>query len=157
LSQWLGLVTAGDPHPQFLGKTIAEILREAVVEVASSTEGNAFDDERGWSGNGDDEPDQGRKSEAAEGTELKQEGIGRAEVMNDGKGKDEDKCGDRGQDDQSDIDGAMNLLPRTAVRAGDEMRLVVSTHLGGEAGYIIAPAREDLSDEWLDALTHINL
>ncbi len=150
-------MAAGDSDPQLLRETVAEIFREAVVKFARSAEGSVFDDEWRRGGNGDDEPDQGGEGEATEGAELKIESMWRAEVMNDGEGEDEDDGRDRGYGNQRDIDGAMKLLPRTAVRTGGEMRFIVSTHLGSDAGYVVAPAAEDLAYEWIDALTHINL
>ena len=103
------------------------------MKVARSADGRVLDDERSRSGNGDDKPDQSREGEAAKRTELKPEGVRRTEVVDDGKGKDEDDCGERSQRNESDVDGAMELLPRTAVDASGEMRLVVATHLRREA------------------------
>ncbi len=109
------LVAAGDSDPQLFGKTVAEIFRQAVMEIARSGEGCVLDHERRGSGDGDDEPDQGREGKAAERADLKPEGVRRTEVVDDGKGKDEDDGRDRGQGDQSDIDGAMKLLAGAAV------------------------------------------
>jgi len=152
-----GLVAAGDSHPKFFRKMIKEIFREVVAEVARPVQGSVLDDERRRRRDGDDEPDQGGEREATERAELKPESVRRAEMMDHGKGEDKDECGDRGQGDQRDVDGAMELLPRTAVGAGGEMGLVVSTHVGRDAGDVIAPAGEDIAHEWIDALTHINL
>ena len=127
------------------------------MEIARSEHGRVLDDERGGSGDGNDEPDQGRESKTAERTKLKPKSIGRAEVVDDGKGKDEDDGGNRGQRDEGDVNCAVQLLPRTAVGAFGKVRLIVATHLRREASDVIAPPSKDVADEWIDALTHINL
>jgi len=111
------LVAAGDSDAEFLGETVAEIFREAVVEVARAGEGRVLDDERSGSRDGDQQPDEGRKSKAAERAEFEPEGVGRKEVMDDGEGKDEDEGREGGHGDERDIDGAMQLLAGAAVFA----------------------------------------
>ncbi len=97
------------------------------------------------------------KAKPQSAAELKPESVRWAEVVDHGKGEDEDDGETRSQRNESDVDGAMKLLPRAAVGACGEVRLIVATHLRREAGDVIAPSREDIADEWIDALTHINL
>jgi len=148
---------AGDLDPKLFGETVAEIFGEAVVEISRSGHGRVFDNERRRSGDGDGEPYQGRKGESAESTELEQKRVRRTEVVDDGKGEDEDNCRYRGQGDEGDVDGAMKFLPGTAMIAFGEVGLVIAAHLRREAGNVIAPSREDVSDERIDTFTHINL
>src|SRR5579864_6289719 len=51
----------------------------------------------------------------------------------------------------------MQTLPVAAVHTGGEVFFVVATHLGREAGNIIAPARQDLAHDRINALTHMQL
>ena len=64
---------AGDADAEFFGDAVAEIFRQAVVELLGSGEGGVLDHQRRRSGDGDDEPDQGREGKAAERAELKPE------------------------------------------------------------------------------------
>ncbi len=148
---------AGNLDPKFFGETVAEVFRQTVVEISSSGDGGILDDERSRSGDSNREPDQGGEGESAERADLKQKSMRRAEVMDDGEGEDEDDCRDRGQGDEGDVDGAMKLLPGPAVIAFGEVGLVVAAHFRREAGNVIAPSREDVSDEWIDTFTHMNL
>jgi len=150
-------VAAGNSEAKIFRQTVAEIFREVVVKFQCSTHGGVFDGEWRGSGDGHDQPDKGRERKAAERADLKEDGVRRTEVMDDGKGEDKDDGRDRGQSDESYINDAVKLLPRVALIALGEMSFVVAAHLRREAGDVIAPSREDVADEWINTLTHINL
>src|SRR5436305_14884482 len=48
----------------------------------------------------------------------------------------------------------MHMLARAAVFAFDKMRFVVASHLWCQAGNIISPARQNLSNDRVNAFTH---
>jgi hypothetical protein len=48
----------------------------------------------------------------------------------------------------------MDLLVRAAVRTLGKMCFVIATHLGGDAGNVISPARQDLSNDRVNAFIH---
>jgi len=56
--------------------------------------------------------------------------------------KQEDECRNRGQDDQGDIDRAMQSLARSAVLAVREVRFIVPAHLGSDPGDVVPPTGE---------------
>ena len=61
----------------------------------------------------------------------------------------------RGQRNQPNIDDAMNLLAAAAAFTGREVVFVVAAHLRRQAGYIIPPARQNLTHDRINALlTH---
>src|SRR6266568_719360 len=61
----------------------------------------------------------------------------------------------RCQSNQPHIDHAMDFLPAAAVFAFREVAFVVAAHLWREAGDVVPPARQNLSNDWINALlTH---
>lgn len=76
------------------------------------------------------------------------------EVVDDSKRQQKYSRGNRGENNQSHIDCAMDLLVRTAVRALGEVRFVISTHFGRDAGNVISPARQDLPNDRVNAFIH---
>lgn len=78
-------------------------------------------------------------------------------MMNGRKGKDKNHYGDRGHCDQSEVDRTMKLLPGVAVGTLGEMRFIIATHLGSETGDVIAPFCKNITNERINALTHMNL
>ena len=54
--------------------------------------------------------------------------------------------------DQEHVDGAGDVLAAAAVGAVGEVLVVVGAHGGGEAGDVVAPAGEDVSDERIGAV-----
>jgi len=151
------LVAAGDSYPELFWKAFAEIFGQTIMEISRSGHGRIFDDERRGSDESYDEPDESRNCKATESTKLKPHRMRWAEVVDYGKGKHKDNCRKRRHGNESDVDGAMKLLPRATVNALGKMGFVIMTHLWREASDVIAPSREDVTNEWIDALTHINL
>ena len=64
----------------------------------------------------------------------------------------EDNSGDASNDDQADVDGAVQTLARAAVNAFCEMMFVISAHLRSNSGYVITPAGEYVADYLINAM-----
>ena len=78
--------------------------------------------------------------------------MGWIEVADGAKGDEEDDRGDAGDHDESNIDGAMQALARAAMRAFDEVLLIVTAHLWDNAGDVVSPTCEDVAYDLIDAL-----
>ena len=73
--------------------------------------------------------------------------------MTDGAERDqEDDGGNACDDDQSDVNGAVQALARAAVVASDEVLLIVLAHLRRDAGDVIPPTGKDISYYLIDTL-----
>ena len=73
-------------------------------------------------------------------------------MANHAKSQQKHSCRNRRQYDQGNVDGAMQALARTAAGTGREVLLIVATHLGRQARNVVAPARQDLAHDRLNAL-----
>ena len=76
------------------------------------------------------------------------------QVPDHAKGQQKHAGGNRGQDDQRNINGAMQALPLAAVFAGSEVLFVAGAHLRRDAGNIVAPAGQNLAYDRINAFTH---
>ena len=63
-----------------------------------------------------------------------------------------EKSGDGSENNQPDIDRAMQSLAAAAVLALGEVRLIIGTHFGGEVGDIVTPACKNVPDYLVHAL-----
>ena len=73
------------------------------------------------------------------------------DAVDDDGGQQEGEDRERADADQQDVDGAGDVLAAAAVAALGEMLIVVGAHGGREAGDVVAPAGEDVSDDGIDA------
>lgn len=111
------------------------------------------DGRRGSDGHG--KPDQGRQSKAGEGCNLKPKSMPGSEVADHAEGQKEDATGNGSKSDEPNVNDAMDLLPAAAALAGGEVAFIVATHFRRQAGNVVSPARQDFSNNWIDALlTH---
>jgi 5-enolpyruvylshikimate-3-phosphate synthase len=95
------------------------------------------------------------KREACQRGNLQPEGVPRTEVADHAKGQQKDSAGNRSQRDQAYVNDAIHALAAAAAFAGGEVAFVVAAHLRRQAGNVVAPARQNLAHDWIDALlTH---
>ncbi|HEX4663604.1 MAG TPA: hypothetical protein VH196_04380, partial [Terriglobales bacterium] len=57
----------------------------------------------------------------------------------------EEHCGYAGNHDETNVDGTVQALPRTAMRTVEEVVFVVGAHLRSDAGNVVSPACEDIA------------
>src|SRR6478609_9555621 len=76
------------------------------------------------------------------------------EVVDNAKGQQEDSRRNRRQRNQRNINNAVYFLPGAAMIAGGKVGFVVAAHLGREAGNIVTPASQNLSDYRINACAH---
>ena len=106
----------------------------------------------------DDQPNHRGKRETAQGCNFKQQGMARPKVADHGEREKKNGCRGGGKHDQGHINDAVKFLPVAAMLALLEVLLVVATHFRRQAGNIVPPAGQNLSDEWIYAqLTHKEL
>ena len=84
-------------------------------------------------------------------TSVAEVGDGLDAVENDG-GQQEGQDGERCDRDQQHVDGAGEALAAAAVGAVGEVLVVVRAHGRREAGDVVAPSGEDVSDDGIGAL-----
>src|SRR5450755_1829215 len=106
------------------------------------------------SSHGYDQPDQRREGKTRQSADLEPESMAQSKVTDHGESQQKRRGRRRSQSDQRNVDDAMQFLAAAAVLAGGEMQLVVSAHLGSQAGNIVAPSSKDLPHDRFDALTH---
>ena len=136
------------------GNSFADLGWEFFLNAAGADAGRVLDHYRRRCGQGNDEPDQSGKSKACECDELEQVSVIRIVVTDCAKSHEEDDGGKAGDDDQSDVDRAMQALARAAVKAFGEVLLVVSAHLGRDAGDVVPPACKNVAYDLIDAMRH---
>src|SRR5438445_13022739 len=76
----------------------------------------------------------------------------RSQMPDDAESEQKDAGGKGCQRDEAYIDHAMNLLAAAAVFTRGEMAFVVAAHFRRQAGNIVAPARQNLANDWINAL-----
>ena len=118
-------------------------------------------------GDGDQDPEQERDDQAGDGGCFQRDGdrgvvdvavqaaaeMGDGlDAMEDGGGQQEGEDGERGDGDEQHVDGAGQVLAAAAVGAVGEVLIVVRAHGGREAGDVITPTGEDVSDERIGAV-----
>lgn len=74
-------------------------------------------------------------------------------TMDDEGGQKKGPDGEGADAEEQNVDGARDSLTMTATPAVSEMLLVVGTHGGRQAGYVVAPSGEDVSYHLVDAGT----
>jgi hypothetical protein len=124
------------------------------MHVARPYFGCIYHRHRRRSGNRNDEPNQEGKGKTGQGREFQPESMARAKMANHAKSKQKNPGRNRSQRNQRNVDGAMQVLTRAATSASHEVVLVVATHFKRNAGNIVAPARQDLADNGINAFTH---
>jgi hypothetical protein len=109
-----------------------------------------------WSGRGDgnDQPDQRRKSEPGKGSDLEPKGMAGLEIADRSERQQKHASRGRRQHNQGNIDQTVQLLTAAAVLAGGEMQLIVSAHLRRQAGDVIPPSCKNFPYDGFDTHTH---
>ena len=74
------------------------------------------------------------------------------QVTDNGEGDEENESGYGGKTDQGEVDGAVKFAAFAAVLALDEVSLIVATHFREDAGDVVTPAGQDVSDDFVNAL-----
>src|SRR5579864_9568606 len=101
------------------------------------------------------QPNQRRQGEAGQRGNLEPKGMPRSKMPDHAKSQQKDARRDRGQNDQSHIDNAVDLLAAAATFTAGKMILVVATHLRRQAGNVVTPARQNLAYDGINTLlTH---
>jgi len=134
------------------GNSLANLWGQLFLDTARPHLGDVMNHDRRRGGEGYDEPDQTRESKSCERNEFEQMGIGWIEVAYRPEGDQEDYRRDAGDNDQSDVDGAMQALARAAMWAFDKVLLIIAAHLCGNAGDVVSPTRKDVAYHLIDAL-----
>src|ERR1039458_9541763 len=137
-------------HPQLFWQPIPDFLRQPVMDMPRSQLGRIDHRHRSGRGDGNDQPDQGRESESGKRSNLEPEGMARLKIAD--RREDRQKHGSRGgrEDNQRNVNQAVQLLTAAAVLAGGEMQLIVSAHLRRQAGDVIPPSRKNFPYDGFD-------
>src|ERR1700686_2530699 len=140
---------------QFFRKALANLLRQAVMDAPCALFGRIENGHRRRGCHRYSQPDQRGKPESRQGRNFQPQRVPWAEVPDHAKRQQENPRGNRGQCDQPYIDNAMNLLAAAAMFTSRKMVFVVTAHLRRQARNVIAPARQNLAYDWINALlTH---
>lgn len=128
------------------------LRREFFLNATGADSSGILNHHGSRSGKGDDQPHQTGKGKAGESNELEQVSVVGI-VMPDGSKRDEEQnrrntC----DDDQPNIDAAMQALARAAMRALHEMLLIVAAHFRRYAGDVVPPAGENVANYLIHAL-----
>src|ERR1700686_405640 len=137
---------------QFFREPLADLLRQAVVDAPRTLFGRIENGHRSRGRHRYSQPDQRGKPESRQGSNFQPHRVPRTEVPDHPKSQQKNSRGNRGQRDQAHIDNAMNLLAATAMFTSRKMVFVVAAHLRRQARNIIAPARQNLANDWINAL-----
>src|SRR4051812_9344985 len=98
------------------------------------------------------QPNKGGEGKAHERDDFQDERVPRLQLPNRAESE-RKKCGRGGRDqDQSNIDGAVDTLASVAAAALREVGFVIYSHLGRKPTDVIAPARKDVADHTICAL-----
>src|SRR5437868_14307103 len=76
----------------------------------------------------------------------------RTKMANHSKGQQKYPAGNRGQRNQPHINHTVDLLAVAALFASSKMAFVIAAHLQRQAGNVIPPARQNLSNDRINAL-----
>src|SRR4029077_6845378 len=136
-------------NAEFFGEPLADFLRQAVMDASRTLFGGVKNRDWRRGAHAHAKPDQGRKAKSHQRSNLKPEGMPRAQVPDYAKRQQEDSRGNGGQRDHPTMDNAMNLLAAAAVFTAGEVAFIVATHLRRQAGNIIPPARQNLANDWI--------
>jgi hypothetical protein len=158
LEKRLVLLCPCDLHAEFFGQPFANLRRQAIMHAARAFLGRIQHGDRRGRGYRDHKPDQRGECETCQGCNLQPEGVPWTKMADHAKGQQEYATGNRSQRNQAYVDDAVHALPAAAVLTSGEVAFVVAAHLWRQAGDIIAPARQDLAHDRIDALlTHLNV
>ena len=148
------------------------VLHDAFADVLGDVLLHRIADQAGDRGrNGDQEAEQNRDYDAGDGDRFQGNGDGHTpqvameagaqmgdglDAMQDSRGQKEGEDGKRGDGDEEHIDGARKVLTVAAVAAVGEVLVVVHAHGWGEAGDVVSPPGEDISDERICAIRYVH-
>lgn len=124
------------------------------MHVSCSKLGDIYHGHGSGSGQRHSKPDQRRKRESGQRRNLEPESVCRAEMANDSESEKKNGRGNRSQNNEGNVNSAMNFLPGAAVLAVSEVVLVVSAHFWRQAGNVVPPASQNFAYDRIDALAH---
>jgi hypothetical protein len=101
------------------------------------------------------QPNQCGQRKARQRRNLQPESVPRAKVADHSKGQEKHTAGNGSERDQTYINDAIHSLPAAAPVATRKVTFVVAAHLWRQAGNVVAPPRQYLAHNWINALlTH---
>src|SRR5579864_771193 len=146
---------SGDFDAKFFRQPLPDLFRQPVMHASRAFLSRVEHGYRGGGGYCYSEPNQSGKRESKKRRNLQQERVPRAKVMNHCEGQEKHSRGNGSQGNQPHVDHAMNLLAAAAVFAARKMAFVVAAHLRRQAGYVVSPARQNFTYDWINTLlTH---
>src|SRR6185312_2958493 len=145
----LGLLPVADR-----GDFLADFRRQLFLDAARAQLGGILNHDGSGRGQGNNQPYQAGEGKAGQGDEFEQVGVIWIVVSDSAESDEKQQRRDAGDHDQSNIDGAMQTLPPAAMRAIQEMLLVVGAHFRSNAGDVVSPSCQDVSDDLIYALCH---
>src|SRR5579864_3551159 len=144
-----------DFDAKFFRKPLADFFRQPIMHSPRSFLCGVEHGYWRWRCHRHPQPDQCRECEPGQRCNLQQQRVSGPKISDDSECQQENSRRNRCQHDQPNVNDAVNLLPAAAVFAGCKMILIVAAHFRCQAGNIVPPARQNLTNDWINALlTH---
>ena len=140
---------------KFFWQPLPDFFRQAVMHAAGALLGGVEHRDRGRRCDRHSKPNQSGKSESGQCGDFQPECVPRGKMPDHPKREQENPRRKGRHPDQPNVNNAVDLLPAATVLALRKVVFVVASHLCREAGDIVPPACEDLSNNRINALlTH---
>src|SRR5689334_15027249 len=109
---------SGTLKPQLFRQPFADLGRQPLVDAARTRPSCVGNHDWRWSGDGHNQPHHRGKDKAKQRAKFQKPGVPWIIVPDSAKGEKKCKSGDRGNYNQSNVDGAVQTLAAAAMSAG---------------------------------------
>jgi len=132
----------GNAQLDLLGDTVADFLGQAIVELARAQPGGIGENQGRGRGHRYGQPHNRGEREPCQCGEFEDKSVLRPEMPDHAKGQQEDHRRRAGQNDECDVNGAVQALLAAAIGAVNEVLLVIGAHLRSDTGDVVPPTGE---------------